>query len=183
MSTPSAAGSVLLLLLSSLPVHAQLDPDANGTSPGLGVEATAEQVAGWSLSVFPDGEGLPPGSGTALRGASIYEEKCLACHGLEGQNGVNDRLVGGHGTIDDARPIKTIGSYWPYATTVFDYIRRAMPFTQPQSLNDDEVYALTAYLLYLNDIVDVDDTIDANTLPSIEMPNADNFYWAYEIPE
>ncbi len=148
--------------------------------PGLGVEATPEQVAAWSLTVLPDGTGLPPGSGTARAGAAIYAQKCLACHGTEGRDGPNDRLAGGHGTLADAAPVKTVGSYWPYATTVFDYIRRAMPFTQPQSMSSDEIYALTAYLLYINDVVGQDEVIDARTLPAVEMPNRGNFYWAWD---
>ena len=147
--------------------------------PGLGVAATPQQISAWALTVLPDGEGLPPGSGTARDGAAIYAEKCLVCHGADGQGGQNDRLAGGHGTLTDASPVKTVGSYWPYATTVFDYIRRAMPFTQPQSLTADETYALTAYLLYLNEIVALDTEMNATTLPAIEMPNAGNFYWAY----
>ena len=147
--------------------------------PGLGVEATPEQVAAWSLTVLPDGTGLPPGSGTARAGAAIYAQKCLACHGAEGKDGPNDRLAGGHGTLADAAPVKTVGSYWPYATTVFDYVRRAMPFTQPQSLASDEVYALTAYLLYLNGVVGQDEVIDAQTLPAVEMPNRANFDWVW----
>jgi cytochrome c len=150
--------------------------------PGLGVEATPEQVAAWTLTVLPDGTGLPPGSGSARAGEAIYAQKCLACHGAEGKDGPNDRLAGGHGTLTDAAPVKTIGSYWPYATTVFDYIRRAMPFTQPQSLSADETYALTAYLLYLNEIVGRDDRIDARSFPAIEMPNVENFFRAFKAP-
>ena len=157
-------------------------PAASQEGPGLGVEATPAQVAAWTLTVLPDGTGLPPGSGTARAGAAIYAQKCLACHGAEGKDGPNDRLAGGHGTLTDAAPVKTVGSYWPYATTVFDYIRRAMPFTQPQSLSPDETYSLTAYLLYLNEIVGLDDRIDAESLPAIAMPNTANFYRAYEQP-
>jgi cytochrome c len=152
-------------------------------SPGLGIEASPEQVAGWALSIMPVGSGLPAGSGTAAAGAEVYRLKCLACHGSEGQGGPNDQLVGGHGTIDEPAPVKTVGSYWPYATTVFDYIRRAMPFTAPQSLSDDEVYAVTAYLLSLNGIINEDFVVDADSLPDIEMPNAGNFVWDYEIGE
>ena len=116
--------------------------------------ATAEQIAGWDISVGPDGAGLPPGSGTAAGGKTVYEAKCLACHGVEGASGQpNDRLVGGQGTLREAAPIRTIGSYWPYATTVFDYIRRAMPYVTPHSLTADETYAVTAYLLALNGVI------------------------------
>ena len=173
VGTALAPGLSLALALAASPAASQ-------ENPGLGVTATAEQVAAWALTVLPDGTGLPPGSGTARAGEAIYAQKCLACHGAEGKDGPNDRLAGGHGTLTDAAPVKTVGSYWPYATTVFDYIRRAMPFTQPQSLTADETYALTAYLLYLNGIIGQDETIDAKTLPVIEMPNAVNFYRANE---
>jgi len=148
-------------------------------SPGLGVTATPEQVAGWDISIGPDGEGLPAGGGTAREGAEIYTQKCLACHGEDGEGQLNDRLAGGHGTLSDTMPVKTIGSYWPYATTLFDYIRRAMPFTAPMSLSDDEVYALTAYLLRINGIIDDRDVMNADSLPRVAMPNRDNFVWAY----
>jgi len=174
----TAALAIASLVIAALALSAA--PAVAQESPGLGVEATPEQVAAWSLTVLPDGTGLPPGSGTARTGEAIYAQKCLACHGAEGKDGPNDRLAGGHGTLADAAPVKTVGSYWPYATTVFDYIRRAMPFPQPQSLSSDEIYALTAYLLYINEIVGLDDRIDAQSLPSIEMPNAENFYWEYE---
>ena len=147
--------------------------------PGLGVVATPEQVAAWSLTILPDGTGLPEGSGTAAVGAKIYAQKCLACHGQDGAGKPNDKLVGGHGSISGKAPVKTVGSYWPYATTVFDYIRRAMPLLQPQSLTNDETYALTAYLLELNDIIDSDQVMDAQTLPKVKMPNVENFIWAY----
>jgi cytochrome c len=149
-------------------------------SPGLGVEATPEQVVGWALTIMPDGTGLPSGSGTVAAGAVVFQQKCIACHGPEGQNGINDRLAGGHGTLSSDQPVKTIGSYWPYATTIFDYVRRAMPFTAPMSLTDDEVYALTAYLLSINGIIDDNMVIDAESLPGVEMPNAGNFIWAWE---
>ena len=148
-------------------------------SPDLGVTATPEQVAGWDISIGPDGEGLPAGEGTAREGAEIYAQKCFACHGEDGEGQLNDRLAGGHGTLSDAMPVKTVGSYWPYATTLFDYIRRAMPFTAPMSLSDDEVYALTAYLLRINGIIDDRDVMNADSLPRVAMPNRDNFVWAY----
>ena len=148
-------------------------------TPNLGVPATDEQIAGWDLTIGPDGENLPPGSGTASAGAEVYAAKCAACHGADGTGQLNDALVGGHGTLTDAAPVRTIGSYWPYATTVFDYIRRAMPLTQPQSLSNDEVYALTAHLLHANGIIAEDFVVDAESLPSIEMPNRQGFRVAY----
>jgi S-disulfanyl-L-cysteine oxidoreductase SoxD len=148
-------------------------------TPNLGRPATAAQIAGWDLSVGPDGVGLPPGSGTAAKGAAIYEQKCQACHGAKGAGQPNDRLVGGQGTLASPAPVRTIGSYWPYATTVFDYVRRSMPYIQPQSLTDDEVYAVTAYLLNLNGIIGENDEIDARTLPKVKMPNEKNFIRMY----
>ncbi|WP_428099924.1 c-type cytochrome [Candidatus Rariloculus sp.] len=147
--------------------------------PGLGVELSAEQIAAWDINIAPDGTGLPPGSGDARTGAEVYALKCVACHAVEEEGGLNDRLTGGHGSLAGSAPVRTVGSYWPYATTIFDYIRRAMPFTSPQSLTDDETYALTAYLLQLNGIIGEDDVMDATTLPSVEMPNRDGFVLAY----
>jgi mono/diheme cytochrome c family protein len=150
--------------------------------PGLGVPATPEQVAGWDISIAPDGAGLPPGSGTAAAGKAVYEAKCLACHGADGAGQPNDRLVGGQGTLREAAPIRTIGSYWPYATTVFDYIRRAMPYVTPHTLTADETYAVTAYLLALNGVIGEGDVMDATTLPKVVMPNRDGFDSAYREP-
>lgn len=147
--------------------------------PGLGVEISAEDLAPWDISIETDGSGLPPGSGDVATGEAIYVAQCLACHGEEGAGQPNDRLVGGHGTLSDLNQVRTIGSYWPYASTVFDYIRRAMPFNTPQSLDDDQVYALTAYLLYLNGLIDEDDVMDARSLSRIRMPNRDGFIVAY----
>ena len=158
---------------------AALQPAGAQDGPGLGAPITAEEYAAWDISIQPDGEGLPPGSGTPAAGAEVYAAKCLACHGEEGANGLNDRLVGGHGTLPSLQQVRTIGSFWPYASTVFDYIRRAMPFQAPQSLTDDEVYALTAYLLFKNGIIEEDDVMNARTLPRVEMPNRDGFVPAY----
>ena len=143
--------------------------------PSLGVPASADEIAAIDVSIGPDGAGLPPGSGTPKQGAEVYATKCLACHGPEGASGVNDRLVGGQGTLTSATPVKTIGSYWPYATTVFDYVRRAMPYPAPHSLGDDEAYAVTAYLLHLNGIIGANDVMDATSLPKVKMPNRDGF--------
>jgi len=148
-------------------------------TPNLGREATPAQIAGWDISVGPDGIGLPPGRGTAAAGAAVYEQKCQVCHGAKGAGQPNDRLVGGQGTLASKTPVRTIGSYWPYATTVFDYVRRAMPYTQPQSLTDDEVYAVTAYLLSLNGIIGEGDEMNAQTLPKVKMPNQANFIVVY----
>jgi S-disulfanyl-L-cysteine oxidoreductase SoxD len=122
---------------------------------------------------------LPPGSGNAAAGEKVYGEKCVACHGEHGAGMPNDRLVGGRGTLKELAQVRTVGSYWPYATTIFDYIRRAMPFTTPESLTNDEVYALTAYLLAENGIIGKRDTMNARTLPRVRMPNRDGFIIAY----
>lgn len=143
--------------------------------PSLGVPASDAEIAAMDVSIGPDGVGLPPGSGTPKQGAEVYATKCIACHGPEGANGVNDRLVGGQGTLTSATPLKTIGSYWPYATTVFDYVRRAMPYPAPHSLSDTEAYAVTAYLLHLNGIIGADDVMDATSLPKVKMPNRGGF--------
>jgi cytochrome c len=148
--------------------------------PNLGVPATAEQVAGWDVSIPPDGAGLPPGSGTAAQGAAVYAAKCVACHGEKGAGRPNDQLVGGVGTIGTPNPVRTVGSYWPYATTLFDYIRRAMPVVAPQSLSNDEVYALTAYLLSLNGVIEESAVMNSSTLPQVAMPNRNNFVPAYD---
>jgi cytochrome c len=148
-------------------------------SPMLGEPVSEAELADIDYVVLPDGRGLPPGSGTAVEGKDVYARHCMACHGASGADGINDRLVGGHGTIDSARPEKTVGSYWPYATTLFDYIRRAMPYQKPGSLSADEVYGVTAYVLFLNDIVDENERLNARTLPAVKMPNRKNFVWGY----
>ena len=147
--------------------------------PGLGREATPAEVAAWDVSISPDGTGLPPGRGTPAQGAVIYAQKCQNCHGEKGGGQPNDRLVGGQGTLASKAPVRTIGSYWPYAMTLFDYDRRAMPYTQSHSLTDDEVYAVTAYLLHLNGIIAEMSVMDAVTLPKVRMPNRENFILAY----
>jgi mono/diheme cytochrome c family protein len=148
--------------------------------PSLGAPVSAAEIAAMDVSIGPDGAGLPPGSGTPKQGAEVYATKCIACHGPEGANGVNDRLVGGQGTLTSATPVKTIGSYWPYATTVFDYVRRAMPYPAPHSLSDAEAYAVTAYLLHLNGIIGADDVMDATSLPKVKMPNRGGFTSAFK---
>ena len=152
---------------------------ATRETPNLGRVASPSEVAAWDLSIPPDGTGLPPGRGTSGQGAIVYEQKCQNCHGERGAGQPNDRLVGGHGTLASKSPVRTVGSYWPYATTVFDYVRRAMPYTQSHSLSDDEVYAVTAYLLHLNGIIGESDVMNAETLPKVKMPNRDQFILAY----
>jgi S-disulfanyl-L-cysteine oxidoreductase SoxD len=141
----------------------------------FGRPVTPTDVAPWDISIGPDGAGLPPGSGTAVQGEAVFAAKCQACHGAKGIGGPNDTLVGGAGTLASDKPLKTVGSYWPYATTLFDYVRRAMPWDHPKSLTNDEVYAVSAYILNLNGVIGSDDVIDAQSLPKVKMPNRDGF--------
>ena len=142
--------------------------------PGLGKPITAAEMAAWDINILPDGSGLPPGSGTPAQGARIYAEKCVACHGESGKGGPNSALVGG-APLTSMETVKTIANFWPYATTIFDYVRRAMPWQQPKTLTNDEVYALTAYLLALNKLIGENDAVNAETLPRVRMPNRDGF--------
>ncbi len=142
---------------------------------GLGRLATEEEIRTWNIDVSPDGEGLPPGRGTVKQGAQVYASKCVACHGPTGSEGPKDKLVGGRNTLTASKPIKTIGSYWPYATTLYDYITRAMPFDAPQSLSADETYSVIAWLLFQNQIIAEEAVIDAQTLPKVQMPNRNGF--------
>src|SRR5450759_2844140 len=146
-----------------------------GKPPALGTAVSAEEVARWDISIPPSGAGLPNGSGTARQGLRVYEQKCVACHGAKGAGKPADVLVGGVGSLASKTPLRTVGSYWPYATTLFDYVRRAMPIANPLSLSDDEVYAVSAYVLFLNDIVAEDAQMNAQTLPQVKMPNRDGF--------
>jgi len=143
-------------------------------APNLGKPISPAEIAAWDINVLPDGSGLPPGSGTPAEGARIYAAKCSACHGPEGKGGVNARLIGGD-PIKNMESDKTIANFWPFATTLFDYIRRAMPWPKPRSLTDQEVYSLTAYILSLNKLIGESDTINAQTLPKVRMPNRDGF--------
>ena len=141
---------------------------------GFGREASAERIAMWDIDVPPDGEGLPPGSGSVSQGRAVYNLQCLACHGPTGREGPNDPLVGPP-PGDDWPQTRAAGHYWPYATTLFDYIRRSMPQLTPGTLTADETYAVIAYILYLNGLVDEDAELDAQTLVAIEMPARDRF--------
>lgn len=145
---------------------------------GIGAAATPEEIAGWNIDVRPDGQGLPPGKGTPAEGEIIFQERCATCHGEFGEG--RDRwpvLAGGHGTLKADRPEKTIGSFWPSVSTVFDYVRRAMPYGNAQSLTDDELYAVVAYVLSLNDVIkDANFELNATTYSTIKLPNADGFY-------
>ena len=144
--------------------------------PKLGRAASPEDIAKFDISIPPDGTGLPAGSGSVAKGAEVFAAKCQVCHGANGAGTPSgDRLSGGIGTLNTANPIKTVSSYWPYATTLFDYIRRAMPITNPQSLENDEAYAVTAYILSFDNIVPKDAVLDAASLPKVQMPNRAGF--------
>jgi len=159
---------VFAALLIALPAAAQ--------SPRLGQPISPADIAPWDISIGPDGAGLPPGRGSPAQGETVYQAKCQSCHGDKGAGKPNDTLVGGIGTLLAGKvPVRTVGSYWPYATTLFDYVRRAMPFQAPKSLSPDEAYAVSAYILSLNGIIGPEDVLDAQTLPKVRMPNRDGF--------
>lgn len=143
----------------------------------LGIGKTPEKalVDAWNIDVAPDGANLPEGSGSVAEGRKIYQTTCVACHGEHGTEGPMDKLAGGQGSLATDKPVKTVGSYWPYATTLYDYIHRAMPFNAPQSLTPDQVYAVSAYVLNLNGILPDDAVLDRNSLPKVEMPNRGHF--------
>jgi hypothetical protein len=149
---------------------------AQAQSPyGIGRSATSAEIAGWNIDIDRYGNNLPPGSGSVSHGREVFDQQCAVCHGAEGEGGVGDRLVGGQGTLATPKPVRTVGSYWPYAPTLFDYIRRAMPQNAPQSLSNEDVYAVSAYILNLNGLLGADATLDASTLSAIKMPNRNMF--------
>jgi cytochrome c len=141
---------------------------------GLGKPITENQIRLWNIDINPKGDGLPEGSGTAVVGETLYQQQCASCHGDKGQGGIANRLAGGGG-LNTNTPVKTVGSFWPYPTTIFDYTRRAMPHNAPQSLSNDQLYAATAYILFLNKIIAKDTVMDAKSLPLVQMPNRDGF--------
>jgi cytochrome c len=151
---------------------------AAAEAPKVGRPALPEEIAAWDIDVRPDGKGLPKGAGTVRQGEAVFQERCAFCHGEFGEGiGRWPELAGGQGSLTAERPIKTIGSYWPYASTVFDFVRRAMPFGNAQSLTVDETYAVVAYLLNLNDILaDPDFELNERSLATIRLPNAGGFY-------
>ena len=144
-------------------------------SPNLGRPLTPEEIRKMDITVATDGRGLPPGSGSVSAGAAVYAKSCQSCHGTQGAGKPQDQLTGGVGSLASGKPVKTPASYWPVATTLFDYIRRAMPITAPESLTNDEVYAVTAYILSIDGIVPSDAVLDAKSLPRVKMPNKDGF--------
>jgi mono/diheme cytochrome c family protein len=150
--------------------------------PKMGVAAPADLIALMDKSIPPDGAGLPPGQGTPKQGEAVFAQRCAACHGVRGEGATNDRLVGGQGTLTEEVTQKTVGSFWPYATTLFDYVRRAMPYDAPTSLKDEEVYGVVAYVLFLNGIIKDTDTLNAQTLAQVKMPNRDGFVNEWKEP-
>ena len=148
---------------------------ADALVPKLGQPLSKEEAARWDLSVFPDGRGLPAGRGTAVEGAALFAEKCAVCHGPGGRGASAEELAGGTSPLNSKSPDKTIGLYWPYATTIFDFTRRAMPMFAPASLSADEVYAITAYLLFVNGVIAEREEMNAGTLPKVHMPNRNGF--------
>jgi len=173
-SHKSLAAAALALLLGSAAASAQ--------NAGLGKPISESDIKQWDIAILPDGTNLPPGSGTAAKGAAIFAQKCSLCHGDAGKGGVASyypALVGGQPLSNGIDTVKTIANYYAYATTVFDFTRRAMPYNMSRSLTDDEVYSLTAYILALNKLIPEDEVIDANSLPKVKMPNRDNFTFPY----
>src|ERR1700720_1393248 len=149
---------------------------AQAQSPyGIGRTATPAEIAGWNIDIDRDGDNLPSGSGRVSHGHEVFDQQCAACHGAKGEGGLGDQLVGGQGTLATSKPIRTVGSYWPYAPPLFDYIRRAMPQNAPGSLSNEDVYAVSAYILHLNGLLPADAVLDAKTTTAIKMPNRKMF--------
>jgi mono/diheme cytochrome c family protein len=177
MATVRSAAIALFVAAIALFVEAQGFLTAVAQSPtyGVGRAPTRAELKAIDIEVTPDGKGLPRGRGTAAEGKEVYTRRCETCHGPTGKEGPQDVLVGGRGSLASPAPQKTVGSYWPYATTLWDYINRAMPFEHPSTLTADEVYATTAYVLFLNGIVGERDELNEKTLPAINMPNRSGF--------
>ena len=173
----------LTALVLSISILAGTSPafTDSASGPRLGTPASKAEITAWDIGIMPDGEGLPPGKGTVGEGKLIYERSCVSCHGPEGLGGSADQLAGASMGLTTEYPEKTIGTYWPYATTLFDMIRRSMPMSAPGSLSDDEVYAVTAYLLFLNGIIKETTVINAGNLATIKMPNRNSFINVYEM--
>ena len=182
MSTLKMLVAGAALAGGALVAFAQTTQTSVSVRAGLGKPIAEADIKQWDIAILPDGTNLPPGNGTAAEGAAIYAEKCVACHAEGGKGGASPgatALVGGAPLTNGIDTTKTIANYYPYATTVFDYIRRAMPFNAPRSLSDHEVYALTGYILALNKLIDEKAVMDAKTLPQVQMPNRDNFSTPY----
>jgi S-disulfanyl-L-cysteine oxidoreductase SoxD len=165
----------LALRAAALTLFASSAAFAQSPHYKVGRPPTPEEIKAWDIAIGPDGRELPPGRGTVARGKVVYVEQCARCHGATATEGPEMPLVGGKDSLNTAKPLKTIGSYWPYATTLFDYINRAMPFDRPTVMSADDVYAVTGFLLNLNGIIAEQDVMDAKTLPAVRMPNRDGF--------
>jgi S-disulfanyl-L-cysteine oxidoreductase SoxD len=165
----------LLVLVAPLGLLATGGLWAQSPKYGLGRAPSPEEIRQWDSSVAPDGTGLPEGSGTAAQGREVYANRCSKCHGAKGEGGDSVALAGGQGTLKSSKPLRTVGSYWPQATTIWDYLNRAMPFKNPGMLSRDQVYAVTAYVLFLNGIVAENAVMDAKSLPKVQMPNRNGF--------
>ena len=161
--------------LSAILLAAAATLSAQSPRYGVGRPPSPEEMRNLESAIAPDGTGLPPGSGTVAAGRELFEAQCARCHGPAGDGGVGARLVGGQGTLATPRPLRTVGSFWPYATTLWDYVNRAMPFDRPGLLSAPEVYAAVAFVLNLNGIIDEKQVMDATTLPRVKMPNRDGF--------
>ena len=181
----SSRKPALLLCAGMIAAGGSLARAAEPGFYGYGDQPTPAQITGWNIDVRgDDGAGLPPGKGTVQRGSEVYAEQCAACHGIFGEGeGRFPKLVGGAGTLTHDRPELTVGSYWPFAPTLWDYINRAMPMATPHTLSADDVYALTAYILHLNDVVPNEFVADRDSLPKVKMPNRDNFIWIDPRPD
>jgi mono/diheme cytochrome c family protein len=168
-----------LILMAMITACATTPDNTTGTfptrGPNLGVTPSPAMLAAMDISIPPSGAGLPAGSGSVAQGQKVYESKCESCHGPKGIGKPADPLVGGIGSLASGKPVRTVGSYWPYATTLFDYVRRAMPTNAPMTLSNDEVYAASAYVLFLNGIVPESAVMTAQSLPQVKMPNRDGF--------
>lgn len=175
----TAASGALLVLSASATFAAEKQPF------GYGTPATPAQIAGWNIDARgDDGNGLPPGKGNVEHGAEVFADQCASCHGTFGEGeGRYPKLAGGNGSLTADRPEPTVGSYWPFSVTLWDYINRAMPFPTPHTLSSDDVYALTAYILNLNNLVPEDFVADRGSLPKVKMPNHDNFSWQDPRPD
>ena len=167
MFTPRRAALLIALALGSSGAFAQ--------APNLGKPISPSEISAWDISILPDGTGLPPGSGTPGQGSDVFTAKCAICHGANGTGGIAAALVGGNPLTTGIDTPKTVANFWPYATTLFDFTRRAMPWPKPRTLTNNEVYALTAYILALNKLIGENDMMNADSLPKVRMPNRDGF--------
>lgn len=181
MTRAAMLRTALVAVAAAAPIHVRRnEPPAPPAHYGFGRPATADEIRAWDVTVMPDGSGLPSGSGTAVQGAAIFRQTCARCHGPTGVEGPFDRLVGREPRQDfpfgrDASLVRTIGNYWPYSTTVYDYIHRAMPYDAPGSLEPNEIYSLVAFLLWRNEIIADTAVMNARTLPRVRMPARDRF--------